>query len=379
MLRVEIDVFAMALCVIILAGTATRRDCRPRADIHLIRMTVNTLLLLLVTLLMEGTDSAQSRWQTAIHPTAVFVYYFFICFPAFWWVSYVADSLGGRRKRISLFTPLSVPLAAELLLVLLNPFTGCLYRIDAFNRYHNGRLLPLFFALNVSYIIYSMLLTGLNRRRVDSGTMLFLLLFPVIPAVCGFIQMRWDNFDLLWPGVAVLLNVLHFRILDQKISMDYLTGLYNRMQADEYIAMQIRRSTPRQSFSGIMIDVDNFKEINDRFGHQTGDEALLATARLLRKNFGRRNFLARYGGDEFIAVLHTGSYRELTEAVRRTNAAFARFNDNCPGQYRLGVSMGYDVYSGEVRMTRQQFVRHIDRLMYMEKRDKREKRAEPYR
>ena len=378
MLRVEIDVFAIALCAIILTGIAARRNQRPRRDSHLIWMTFNTLLLLLATLLMGVTESAHGRWQMAVHPVTVFGYYFLVCFPAYWWVRYVVDSLGGGKTQMRLFTPLSVPLVAEILLVLLNPFTGCLYHIDVSNVYHNGRLLPLFFALNVSYVIYAMLLTGLNRRRVDSGTGVFLLLFPVLPAVCGFIQMRWDDCDLMWPSVALLLAVLYFRALNQEISVDYLTGLYNRMQADKYMALQIRRGTPRKPFSGVMIDVDNFKEINDRFGHQTGDEALLATARLLRKNIGRRNFLARYGGDEFIAILHTGSRRELEETARRIEAAFVRFNDRSPDRYRLSVSMGYDVYSGEVRMTQQQFARHIDRLMYMEKRNKREIRAESH-
>lgn len=358
----------MALCAVILAGLALPRTRRPRKNSYLIRMAGNTFLLLAV--LLAGT--VPGRWQAAVRSVTTFGYYFLICFPTFWWVGYVTDSLGGGKKRPGLFPPLYLPLAAELLLVLLTPSTGCLYRIDASNVYHNGWLLPLFAALNISYSLYAMLLAGLNRRLVDSGTWVFLLFCPLIPTFFGLLQTRRNNYDLLWPSVALMLTVLYFRELDHTISIDYLTGLYNRMQVDEYITVQMRRSSPQRTFSGIMIDVDNFKEINDCFGHQTGDEALLATSRLLRKTIGRRNFLARYGGDEFIAVLHTGSYRELTETVRRIDAAFARFSDSSSARYRLGVSMGYDVYSGEAYLSRQQFIRHIDRLMYMEKRKKRE-------
>src|SRR5690606_32452296 len=58
----------------------------------------------------------------------------------------------------------------------------------------------------------------------------------------------------------------------------------------------------RTPFSFVMIDLDHFKQINDNFGHQVGDETLIATARLLDKNVRRTDYLARWGGEEFILI-----------------------------------------------------------------------------
>jgi diguanylate cyclase (GGDEF)-like protein len=102
---------------------------------------------------------------------------------------------------------------------------------------------------------------------------------------------------------AVERNRLLNRIRDLAVR-DALTQLYNRRELQrflEYELIKCRRYI--HPLSLLLIDIDNFKDINDQFGHRTGDEVLLCVAQALAKNIRGCDLAARYGGDEFIIVL----------------------------------------------------------------------------
>jgi len=105
-------------------------------------------------------------------------------------------------------------------------------------------------------------------------------------------------------------------------SLDPLTGLANRKAFDEYITRSIElHSLLGQPASLLMIDVDNFKQINDTYGHTAGDLALKQVADVLARTFLRRvDFVCRYGGDEFAVVLqetNSANASLLAERLRR--------------------------------------------------------------
>ncbi len=94
------------------------------------------------------------------------------------------------------------------------------------------------------------------------------------------------------------------RILDHKATTDPLTGLSNRLKFDEALAKEIRRSrrfdTP---LSLILYDIDNFKQINDSFGHQVGDDVLIKLSRHVAERMRATDLLARWGGEEFAILV----------------------------------------------------------------------------
>jgi diguanylate cyclase (GGDEF)-like protein len=98
-------------------------------------------------------------------------------------------------------------------------------------------------------------------------------------------------------------------------STDGLTGLYNRRSFDEFAVREWTRSVKtKSSFSLLIVDVDNFKQLNDLFGHQRGDEALKVIASRIQTLSGGPSDLAfRYGGEEFVIILPGAS---LDEAIR---------------------------------------------------------------
>ncbi len=112
----------------------------------------------------------------------------------------------------------------------------------------------------------------------------------------------FDIFNNSVGQMCIYRDVTGERMLEQQIihnsNTDFLTGLYNRRCFYEYIS----KERGEQTLSLVYVDLDHFKQVNDTYGHQVGDEALLITARLLQECFPDA-FIARLGGDEFLITL----------------------------------------------------------------------------
>jgi diguanylate cyclase (GGDEF)-like protein len=92
--------------------------------------------------------------------------------------------------------------------------------------------------------------------------------------------------------------------LEEETRRDELTGVYNRAYLDQFLGREFDNSIRHKwPLSVAFADLDNFKSINDHFGHQAGDRILQATARILRGNTRETDLIARYGGEEFVVVL----------------------------------------------------------------------------
>ena len=133
--------------------------------------------------------------------------------------------------------------------------------------------------------------------------------------------------------------------MEELAKLDELTALYNRRSATERIEIEMAR-TGRTSrpFAIVMVDVDDFKAINDERGHESGDEVLRRLAELLRRHVRSQDVVARWGGDEFLLILPETS-REgamvLAEKLRRSVAAEAE-GGGC--DVRFTVTLGISVY-----------------------------------
>jgi diguanylate cyclase (GGDEF)-like protein len=111
--------------------------------------------------------------------------------------------------------------------------------------------------------------------------------------------------------------------LEEETRRDALTGVYNRAYLDQILTREFDNSTRHKwPLSVAFADLDNFKSINDRFGHQAGDRILQATARILRGNTRETDLIARYGGEEFVVVLPATDADTAHSICERIVAAF---------------------------------------------------------
>jgi diguanylate cyclase (GGDEF)-like protein len=136
---------------------------------------------------------------------------------------------------------------------------------------------------------------------------------------------------------------LHQQVVELSLT-DSLTGLYNRRYMDHFIANEVERCRRYQrDLAFIMLDLDNFKEYNDRFGHPCGDEALRLISNCLLRHCRRTDIVMRYGGDEFAIVLPETDLHAAKEIAHRVGAAVATIPElEHPVTLSMGISMLQD-------------------------------------
>lgn len=157
--------------------------------------------------------------------------------------------------------------------------------------------------------------------------------------------------------------------LKEQATKDPLTGVYNRRYFNEVIERELSRSKRYDHPIGfLMIDVDGFKQINDRFGHQIGDRVLQSVAELLQKQVRETDLVVRYGGDEFLVMLVETDGQ--TEAVkRRIEEAVAKRNEtNALVPFPVTLSIGTAHWNPQEEGSIEQVLRKADQQMYKEKR-----------
>jgi len=134
------------------------------------------------------------------------------------------------------------------------------------------------------------------------------------------------------------------RKFEQHATTDALTGLGNRHSMQDSFPREIARCLKNNApVSLIMVDVDNFKDFNDRFGHIAGDRALSAVSRILRKQFRPRDVLVRYGGDEFAVLLpevDVNAALVVADRVRRSVSGDTGDGSDSLIQIPVRISMG---------------------------------------
>jgi diguanylate cyclase (GGDEF)-like protein len=123
---------------------------------------------------------------------------------------------------------------------------------------------------------------------------------------------------------------------------DPLTGLPNRRSLNAAITDAVKHAKPEKILAVFMLDLDGFKQVNDQYGHDVGDELLIAVAARLRSNLRKADIVSRLGGDEFIIMspgLHsTGEAQELGEKLLKSfNYAFVLTEQTC----RVGLTIGF--------------------------------------
>lgn len=138
--------------------------------------------------------------------------------------------------------------------------------------------------------------------------------------------------------------------LDTKAHIDQLTGILNKISFEEFTENRLKNSLPIEPHALILVDLDNFKGINDTLGHATGDEVLSNVGAILRATFSSEDFLGRIGGDEFCVLvnkipdLRKVKYGDfVAEKCEELCTAFRSNYTGEDGKYKVSASIGVAV------------------------------------
>lgn len=289
--------------------------------------------------------------------------------PSSLWLLYVYSQT-DRDKRMS-FKKMSKVLVGvnliSLMLTLSSEITGLYYYIDSDNIYHRGPLfiLPVILMLVIIGIAYYFIIR--SRKKLERKHFNSLLMFAILPVSGIFLQIYFYGMSLMLNCLALSMLMLYLNIQNKNMEIDYLTGVYNRGKFEEYLKEKIRSSNNNKTFSAVMIDLNDFKEINDNFGHNVGDDALLTASKIFQSCIRPDDFIARLGGDEFGIILDTSDTKVVENVVDSISKKLSEYNKREIKPYRLAAGVGYSVYDRTLQMAPDEFKNTIDSLMYENK------------
>ena len=277
------------------------------------------------------------------------------------WLLYVDYHLYRKVKRLAaVYRPYLILLGISWIVVLGNIFGHYLFNLDEHNAYYR---LPASYSLYiVTFIMIGRSIVEYYRYRRSHRVVIFfpiwVFLSPVL--VGALLQSLFYGLSLAWCCTSLGLAALYMSTQTELAYRDPLTGLHNRHYLDRILNIWT-------GHSGIMIDMDFFKEINDRFGHSVGDEALKETAGLLIEACPDDSIPIRFAGDEFVLLLTANEEAKIREVESDIRNAVAEFNQNSGHDYTLSLSMGHAVFDSK---DKDRFLEAIDNAMYEEKRAK---------
>ncbi|MCR5720706.1 MAG: GGDEF domain-containing protein [Lachnospiraceae bacterium] len=198
--------------------------------------------------------------------------------------------------------------------------------------------------------------------------------YPLLVCFLGFLQIFIIGIPLFCFTTTILLLYVYLTSLDESVSIDPLTNLNNRVQLRKYVARECANKTgDRAGFYVVMMDIDRFKLINDRYGHLAGDHAIIDAATILKKScdeFYRRTFVARYGGDEFIIILNSDKEEDVRELIEEMRNHLANFTKTANREYELNISAGFSLHTGSADEFKKS-VDLADQALYVDKQNRR--------
>lgn len=231
------------------------------------------------------------------------------------------------------------------------------------------------------------LVVGTPARLAMPLTGLLILLYGGLFAACDMLGpqlplpkqqlqiTQWVNIALsfaMFYGVAAFYRSAVLRAERRLLHMatvDPLTGLANRAQFHVRAAAELSRSrAQRQPAALLLADVDFFKRINDQYGHDAGDKVLLRLAELMRRQLGDQDILARWGGEEFLALLPQRDAQQAWGVAERLREAVASVQIDAGGRL-VSVTMSFGLAEVGEDGDLQQATLRADRALYRSKDD----------
>jgi len=169
----------------------------------------------------------------------------------------------------------------------------------------------------------------------------------------------------------MMLRIRHVHLQERLREMsnsDELTGLYNRRGFYAIAQQQLKVANRAKGEVALLFaDMDKFKSINDQWGHQKGDEALVSMAVILKQTFRESDLIARISGDEFALLLIDTPEKNMSIVFNRLQKNIDAFNIHSGGMFNLSLSIGMSAYYHDRPCSVDELLRQADRRMYEQK------------
>ena len=342
--------------------TRTKSDTEEHAFDVMMGLAMIACVIEPITFAVDGIHNPICYWVNIIGNTYL---YYANGLGSFLWLLYEDMKLFHDRSRMKrIYYKISVPVSILLLSLIGNIKFGYYFYVDDNYVYHRQTTIYIFYVYMMLCALYSIGLYLYYKKHHGKKLAFFPIYMYLIPIVTGsVIQMLYYGVSTAWLGTAVGVVALYMSLQQQRAYTDTLTGLYNRLYLEHAIFKINRRAST--TYYGMMLDMNDFKLINDTHGHSAGDQALKDVAQIFNDVLSSNSTAFRYAGDEFIIVTKTDDEQEVIDLEAALKQAADDFNNAHKRPYKLSFAIGHSMFN--TADSEDSILKRIDDAMYLDK------------
>lgn len=254
---------------------------------------------------------------------------------------------------------LAIPLIITTILLIINLFgNGIIFSISEKNKYMRG-----LFSYAVYVTVFFYYIESIWTVKTTKNDSILVEFFPiyyfVVPCMIGtIIQGLFFGIAVGWLCVAIAFILIYIEFQISNSFIDDLSGLYNRKYMNHYLNKL--QNAKNKHVYGFLLDVNDFKVINDTYGHLSGDRAIIHIGKILQNTIGNGCVAIRMGGDEFVIFANFKTNEEALALKKRIEQNVRQFNIHSKEPFHLSFSIGIAKYNGNIDT----FLSAMDDSMY---------------
>lgn len=330
----------------------------------MIAITMGALAAETLSFLLDGRPGAVVRCLLYLTNAHLFLA---SCGVGAIWVLYVDHRIYHSVKRLRKWIAfVSVPVAAIAAMLVCDLFgAGLIFSITEDNVYVRGSLVLLSYVFVLLDYIISIVVSVCAVKQ-NNHARFFPILYFVLPCIAGtVIQGLFYGLSVGWFCVSLAFTFVQMQLNNQNAFVDDLSGLYNRKYY-QYVITKMIGSKKRQTISGVMMDINNFKGINDQFGHNIGDKAIRQLGWIISEVITEHDIAFRLAGDEFIIISTVEDETYVHQLIDTLTQNIEKLNASSGNPYELSLAMGYTICKSS-ELDSDSFLYQMDIMMYREK------------
>ena len=263
-----------------------------------------------------------------------------------------------------------LPALCSAILIVTSPWTKLVFYLDETNALIHGPLYLLMMLLVSAYLLIVAIVSFANifrkQSRFQRKANATILLLVLAIFVYVLIDSSLPKVAVLPSAIFAVIVGIFITLQEANINSDALTGMNNRRKAEDYLTDRIKTVSEKKPLYLYIGDLNNFKKINDTYGHAVGDEALILCSQALKRTIGKYGgFAARYGGDEFLLSSQPDKESDPEAFIRDVNDFLSELSKDTP--YKLVMTMGY-VCCTDAKEPLISYIRKADSMLYQRKR-----------
>jgi diguanylate cyclase (GGDEF)-like protein len=341
------------------------------------RVYLSVLIGLFTAIVSQFSSSVlEGRSGAAVHAALYFLYILYFLGQQFSYYQMVAllDYFAVKNSsRVKfLIRIILIIMAANAVVILLNIPLKFYFFIDEGNRYVNGPYFLIRFYLGYSAILLAIIDMFVSTKFMGRGQLYLVTIFAILMGAGAALDIVVPGEHFIWAFFTAVMLVSYFEIIRNDTTQDSITGIGNRSSFSEFI-IQISRMSSKQSYTMAQFDLNGLKQINNEHGSEAGDKALLDMAIILKQCSRRSDFIARIGPDDFIVAIKAKF--DIERLIARILRTLENHNQKGERPYTLSVSYGYATFTTKTDQTIEEFLQHLNGLVFQHKSDQREDRT----